>query len=216
MNILIMGDSHNQSKFIRKTLEKEKDSFDYLIHTGDLAGHRLNHLTNSKGLDESIELLIKNNAKIVRGNHDLCTLQRYPHLISSDAKTFLSDLPNHIILEEFPYILFQHSQPSGIQALPTKNKFEREINEMKKYYEEFEIIFHGHSHVSSITSGKKDSNEFRYIVSPKTDKTILLSKDYKHVVDVGIIFNFTPGRLFNPPRYVILDTNKREIVYKRA
>jgi putative phosphoesterase len=210
MKILIIGDTHGYHKPIEKILNNE--TADKIIHTGDLAGGKLNYLTNPKGLDKCIDLLKEANAQVIRGNHDSWMINS--SLISKKSKEYLMNLPKQIILENFPEILFQHTMPSGEkQSLPTRKKYFNEMKIMIDKYSNYNIIFHGHSHISSITSQK--NNEFYYKINPNIDEKYSLSNSIKSIIDVGIIFDYTPGRLFNSPRYALYDTEKKEVIFKK-
>jgi len=210
MKILLIGDVHGHDKPLEKILIKE--TADKIIQTGDLAGGKIHYLSNPRGLDRCIDLLKEANAQVIRGNHDFWMINL--KLISKKAKKYLSNLPQKIILEDFPEILFQHTMPSGEkQSLPTRKKFLNEMNIMKIKYPQYNVIFHGHSHISSITSEK--NNELEYKVNPKFDENYFLSNKIKYIVDIGIIFDYTPGRILNSPRYAIYDTNKTELTFKK-
>lgn len=215
MKIGLIGDTHGFDKPIDYAINKEKN-IDLWIHTGDIVGGKIQYLTNPKGIDKSIKLLQEVDALAILGNHDQWALNNPSTYISEFAKEYLDSLTKEIILPELSHILFQHSMPTGEKQLfPTHNKFDMQIRALIESYPDTSILFHGHSHIASVTSKKNDNQRINFDLWPKFNKVYHLDKNSESVIDIGMAFHMTPARLLNHPRYATFDTTNNELRYKK-
>ena len=213
MRIAFVSDIHSNLPALETVLISiRKHKIDRIYCLGDIVGYGANPV-------ECVKIIAETADKIVAGNHDwgvigktdfsrmsekarLAAIWTYSQLAESD-KVFLSKLPLTLHSGE---TFLVHSTPAN----PDKWEYFKSFDspglkkQLSVYNEQF--CFLGHSHIPRIY----DDTNAKIIPS---DKPILLDPNRRYVINTGSVGQPRDG----DPRscYVIFDTEKKYILYKR-
>lgn len=229
MKIAVFADSHGNSKSLSKIIEQEKNKrIDRFVHLGDFIGGFFNSCINKYSVKESIRLLKKHNVYSIAGNHEESFIKYYQNIckidknyeINEEIINYLKKLPEELKFAELPDVLFRHKPLSSNNLLLLDSQVTREFKHMENLYSNVKIIFFGHTHISALFR-KKNNNKFNKNYFQNFNKLYDISSGL-NLINPGTTYSKyfpygynLPFLQFKPPSYVIFDSDKKEICFKK-
>ncbi len=146
----LISDTHSTTAPLKEALSIfEREQVDFIICAGDIAGY------GEDQLEQTIELLQKNNCLMISGNHDHCDATTTLGSCSDKIIKFFDSLPTHLELTiEDKSIYVVHACPpdeqhDGIKLLDPEGRVftdrkEQWENELK--YFDYDVLIVGHTH----------------------------------------------------------------------
>ncbi|HOJ50486.1 MAG TPA: metallophosphoesterase family protein [Spirochaetota bacterium] len=211
----IISDIHANLEALNAVLE-DINSFnvDSIYSLGDIIGYGPNP-------NECVELIIKNNIKSIKGNHERALsnkkyLENF-NLIAANVinwtekeltvenKEILEGLTNYIILEE-KFILVHGSLKNLDKYLVENEDIIEEVEELKE--SGFKIEFFGHTHISRVIVDEKKP------IKPKGNEKIKLNPDNIYLINPGSVGQ--PREADNRASYIIFDSDNLTVTYRKV
>lgn len=205
MKIGVMSDIHANSEALSEVLiDKEKQSVDKIICTGDLVGY-------GPYPNEVVDVFIDQKISSTLGNHDVATfdmellndLGGMAHesimltldILGKDEKNFLRQLQKSIDYRNFHFV--HASPPDNVRGYITR----KSVEEIKYLFNQFNsnICFIGHTHL--LAKYYLDGNELKY--ESIGEGKIILDLEKKYIINVGSVGQPRDG--IHKAKYVIFD-----------
>jgi len=217
MKYAVISDIHSNYEALFSVFEDIKiEKVDKIYCCGDIVGY-------GPQPNECIELIKSFNVVSIIGNHDVAVLgkadlswfnenARNAVIINQQISTqqnllFLEKLPQKI---EETNLLFVHGSPRDYiyEYLFTIQLLRINIKLFKQ-----QICFCGHTHVPVVYSYNFSTGEEDIIIPTEDNSVVRIKDETKYIINVGSVGQPRDG---NPKAcYVIFDTDKKTIEYKR-
>jgi len=214
----IISDVHGNLEALEAVLKATReDDIEYLIHLGDLVGYNASP-------SECLQLLQREGAISVLGNHDLAILEpasaegfnvlayqalSYCHqqLTSRDIR-YLQSLPRIEVL--WDRYLLCHGTPENLETYII-NVFQakRIFNLLRKRYGGIHICFFGHTHIQRLWISDQRGKVFAPAVIPDA---ISLQSENMYLINPGSVGQ--PRQQDNRARYLLFDSDQGVISFR--
>ncbi len=143
MRIAVFSDVHNNHKNLEALIEAARiHGASRLIGLGDFVNSGRLSLSLRASIEQTISLLIKNGVACLKGNHDQKLVDAHPYFIGGQYIDYLASLPEAIVLDELPHVLFTHKSPKKSRRVVPQEEFQY----MQDHHAGQRIVFFGHYH----------------------------------------------------------------------
>lgn len=208
MRYAVISDIHSNFEALTAVLANiQEQKVQKIICLGDIVGYGPNP-------NECIDLIKKNCAFIITGNHDRACINSLEKenfnrfakesiewtvdQLNEESFSFISQHPFHITIDDFYFV---HSSPHEPELWHYVLTIDQAIYNFS-YFDE-QICFLGHSHVPIIFKEIKGKNYNLY-----KDKTLKFSHDDRYLINIGSVGQ---SRDANPDAsYGIIDVERKE------
>jgi predicted phosphodiesterase len=216
--IAIISDIHGNLEALEAVFKAiEADGVEYTIHLGDLVGYNANPR-------ECLQLLQKQRALSILGNHDLGVLEpdsaEHFNVLAFQALTYsmrqLSDEDRRYLLSMprtevlWDRYLICHGTPENLETY-IMNVFQakRVFNLLGRHYSGLRVCFFGHTHLQHVWASDPRGKVF---VPAGSDSTLTLEVEHIYLVNPGSVGQ--PRQKDNRARYLLFDTDRGLLTFK--